>query len=86
MDLGYSGLTPHSVRFRADVLSLQHVVMTLSSSIVTRPVCVYHHATCVMARTTVETGPTNATAVSHMLIVLSTHMHIPIKDDTVAEN
>jgi len=55
-------------------LCIQHVVTTLSSSLVTRPVCVYQHATCVMVRTTAETGPTNATAVSH--IVLSTHMHM----------
>ena len=55
-------------------LYIQRVVMTLSSSVVTRPVCVYHNSTCVMAGTTAETGPTNSTAVSHILIVLSTHM------------
>ena len=55
---------------------IQRVVTTLSSSAVVRPVCVYHHATCVMARTTVETGPTNSTAVSHILTVLSTHTHM----------
>ena len=57
-------------------LYIQRVMMTLSSSVVTRPVCVYQHATRVMARTTVETGPTNSTAVSHILIVLSTHTHM----------
>ena len=56
-------------------LYIQHVV-TLSSSSVTRPISVYQLTTDVMARTTAETGPTNSTAVSHILIVLSTHMHM----------
>ena len=59
-------------------------VVTLSSSVVTRPMCVYQLTTDVMARTTAETGPTNSTAVSHILIVLSTHVHMVRAADAIA--
>jgi len=48
---------------------IQRVVKAPISSSVA-PVCVYHHATDVMAATNAETGPTKPTAVSHAQISL----------------
>ena len=49
---------------------IQRVVKTPISSSVRARVCVYQHATDVMAATTAETGPTNSSAVSHAQISL----------------
>ena len=48
---------------------IQRVVKAPISFIVA-PVCVYQHATDVMAATNAETGPTKPTAVSHAQISL----------------